>query len=166
VNSQLSTATGRHVGHRPTRHFPLLSVEGYPRRSAIPIADRGEFDEILLESRPNCLSRMLDLSRLRTIARLAEERRYTFEAVRQIVERFPSAAHGELKDLLEDSTVGLRSKVFVLYWLREFGKFDDLVTTYSPPFAKEINDVFQDVEHEEEAEDGVDPFSVEGFPDV
>ena len=107
---------------------------------------------------------MLDLSRLRTIARSADNRRHTFEAVRQINERFPAAAHDEFKALLEDSSVPFRSKVFVLYWLREFEKFSDLVASNEPPYATAINDVFRDVERCEE--DGVDPFSVEDFPDV
>jgi hypothetical protein len=108
---------------------------------------------------------MLSLSRLRTIAHSADSRRsHVFEAIRQIVERFPSEAHDEFLALLEDPAVASRSKVFVLYWLREFGKFNDLVTLYAPRFTEQIDDVYQDVERSEE--DEVDPFSVEGFPDV
>jgi hypothetical protein len=107
---------------------------------------------------------MLSLSRLRTIARAADTRSHTFEAVRQIVERFPAEAHDEFIALLEDPAVVDRSKVFVLFWLREFETFDDLVEHYISRFAKEVDNVSKDVERSEE--DEVDPFSVEGFPDV
>jgi hypothetical protein len=107
---------------------------------------------------------MPDLSRLRTVLRSSESsRRGTLEAIRQIVDRFPDAAHDEFEQLLRDPAVGIRPKVFVLFWLREFGKFEDLVEAHSAPFLQLMDAVVRDVDEGEESE--IDSFSVEDSPD-
>ena len=118
-------------------------------------------DEILLES-PTQATRMLDLPRLISMVRSAESRRHTFEAIRQVADRFPSVAHDELEKILEDPEVADRPKVLLLYWLREFDKFGDLVSRHAPAFGPLLDAVFRDVEQAEE--EGLDPLSAEDFP--
>jgi hypothetical protein len=100
---------------------------------------------------------MSDLVRLVQIVRSSDSpRRKVFDAIGQIIERFPSVAHDELAWILQDADVFPRPRVLVLYWLREFGKFEDLVNAHITPLRKWVDSVALDIENDEE--EGVDPF--------
>src|SRR4051794_13778825 len=108
---------------------------------------------------------MLDLARLVQIVRSSDSpRSHVFEAIRQIMERFPSVAHDEFEWILKDADVSPRPRVFVLYWLREFDHCEDLVNAYITPLREWVDKVVVGIENDEEA--GVDPFPLKDFPDA
>jgi hypothetical protein len=97
-----------------------------------------------------------------SITRSATRRSYAFEAIRQLRERFPHQSENELAAVLADSAVPNRSKAIILFYLQEFGVYEELVTQNIDPLRSLVDAVFRDVEKDEE--DGMDPFRIDGFP--
>jgi len=99
---------------------------------------------------------MLSLSGLVSDIRLAKNRTRTFDAIRQVAERFPGEAFLAFKAILDDPDSSNRCKAIILYYFREFDLFPSLVVEHEPRFRPLVDAIFQDVELMED--EGFDPF--------
>lgn len=88
------------------------------------------------------------LAELTLIVQLSESRRESLDAVRRILDCFPDHARPALESILKDPLVSLRSKAFVIYYLREFGHLEELVNIYGMPLRTLVDAIVRDEDSE------------------